>query len=71
MKLKELKPILQSHTGYIQWAIVYDCKTNKDIEYGCSIDYAIKNYGELKVERIQSYMENNQDYIVISVEKEN
>ena len=41
MKLKELKSILRSNRGSVQFAIVYDSKTNTDIENGCSIDYAV------------------------------
>ena len=71
MKLKDLKPILKSSIGRIQWTIVYDYTIHRDIEYGCSVEYAIKNYGDFGVEKIESCIENNQDYLLISVAKEN
>ncbi len=54
MKLKELKGIMHSSTGRIQWAIVYDLMENKDLENGCSIEYAIENYGEKEIKNIQA-----------------
>lgn len=68
MKLKELKSILHSNTGQIQMAIVYDIENNKDLASG-SIEYAMKEYGEMEVKRISSCVEfkNGQDYLVITV----
>jgi len=54
MKLKDLKPILRSVTGNLQWAIVWGQTSQKALEEGCSIDYAVKEYGEYKVDRITS-----------------
>lgn len=59
MKLKDLKPILQSHTGDIQFAIVWDSITCKDLEVGCSVDYAIANYGDREVYKIKADHEAN------------
>ena len=61
MKLCELKDILCSGRGSIQIAIVYDTETNKDIEVGCSIDYAVLEYGNREVKRIQAHS----NYLVI------
>lgn len=70
MKLKELQPIIRSRIGNIQFAIVYDATHNKDLEYGCSVDYALDSYGEYEVTRIQSYYDhaNFRDYLVITIE---
>lgn len=54
MKLKELKAILYSSRGNIQFAIVYDMATNTDVENGCSIDYAVERYAEKEVKHIQA-----------------
>lgn len=55
MKLKELKSILYSNRGNVQFAIIYDSKTNEDIENGCSIDYAVERHGEKEVVRIEAF----------------
>lgn len=55
MKLKELKSILRSNRGTVQSAIVYDSKTNTDIENGCSIDYAVEQHGDKEVIRIEAF----------------
>ena len=55
MKLKELKSVLYSNRGSVQFAIVYDSKTNTDIENGCSIDYAVKTHGDKDVVRIEVF----------------
>lgn len=69
MKLKDLKPILHSKTGAIQWAIVYDYDKHEDLEYGCSVEYAMIHYGECEVKRISSCynFENGFDYLVITI----
>lgn len=54
MKLNELKSILYSNTGSIVWVIVYDTQTCSDLEQ-CSIEHAIKIYGEHDVKRIYPY----------------
>lgn len=55
MKLKELKQILYSRRDYIQSTIVYNSETNEDVENGCSIEYAIKHYGEKEVKHIEVF----------------
>lgn len=54
MQIKELKSVLYSQTGNIQQAIVYDLAKNKDLENGCSIDYAVKEYGDIELKHIQA-----------------
>lgn len=63
MKLKDLKSILFSTHGCIQSAIVYDRAKNTDIISGCSVDYAVENFGECEVKRIQA----DCNYLVITV----
>lgn len=55
MKLTELKSILYSSRGSVQFAILYDAKTNTDIENGCSIDCIVKNYGNKEVKQIEAF----------------
>lgn len=56
MKLNEFKPILRSiGMGAVQWAIVWDSEKCEDIVNGCSIEYAIANFGECEVQRISAY----------------
>ena len=54
MKLNDLKSILFSITGTILWSIVYDTQTHSDLEQ-CSIEHAMKIYGEHDVKRIYPY----------------
>ena len=63
MKLKELKSILFSNRGDIQWAIVYDYTNNVDLTEECAIEYAIANYGDRIVHRISA----SDNLIIISV----
>jgi len=63
MKLKELKGILFSNRGNIQWVIVYDWTNNVDLTPECSVEYAIANYGERNVHRIST----SNNLIIISV----
>lgn len=63
MKIKDLKSIIYSKTGDIQFVIIYDWATNTDIANECSMEYAICNYGDKEVKRITAY-ENN---IVITI----
>lgn len=69
MKLKDLTLCLYSQSGAIQWAIVYDYNLNEDLEYGCSVEYAIANYGEHEVRRVSSYYNptNGKDYLIITI----
>lgn len=57
MKLKELAPILRSSRDGIQSAIVYDGDEYKDIEDGCSVEYALLHYGDKELYWITA--ENN------------
>ena len=52
MKLKDLKSVLYSSIGSVQFAIVYDSKTNTVIENGYSIDFAVEKHGDKDVIRI-------------------
>ena len=54
MKLKELKTVLSSNRGCIQLAILFDSKTNSDIE-NASIDYIVENHGDKDVIRIEAF----------------
>lgn len=54
IKLKDLKDVLYSTTGNIQRAVVWDMTNNKDIMDGCSIDYAVKEYGEYPLRHIEA-----------------
>lgn len=54
MKIKDLKNIAYSTHGCTQFAVLYDYNTMTDIESGCTVDYIIKNYGHLKLYRIQA-----------------
>ena len=55
MKLKDLKDILTSERCSIQDTIVYDYNNNADLETGCSVEYAVANYGEYEVKRIGAF----------------
>lgn len=63
MKLKELKSILYSPRGGVQFAVVYDSSTNTDIETGCSIEYAVRQHGEKEIVRIEAF----ENQLIISV----
>ena len=52
MKVKDLSAIRWSVTGNIQFAILYDTHANADIGAGCSVEYAIKHYGDWNLDRI-------------------
>lgn len=54
MKLKDLKPILRSVTGNLQWAIVWDQTKQRTLDSGCSIEYAVNEYVEYRIDRITS-----------------
>ena len=63
MKLNKLSGILHSGRGNIQMAIVYDTSSCADIESGCSIEYAIEQYGDREVKQIQA----EANYLVICI----
>ena len=67
MKLKELESILISPRGSISRAIVYDLETDTELEYGCSVEYAVANYGEREVKRISSAYVNFYPCVVITI----
>lgn len=67
MKLKELKPVLHSIIGQVQWCIVYDWENNRNLENGCSIEYAMEHYGGSIVRRIYSHYTNSQDYLIVEI----
>lgn len=54
MRLSDLKDVLNSQHGDMQFAIVYDVDNREDIENGCSVEYAIKNYGDCELVRISA-----------------
>lgn len=58
MTLKDLSPVLRSRRDNIQTAIIWDEKECRDLENGCSVEYAIKEYGDRPVKRIEAF-ENN------------
>lgn len=55
MKLKVLQSVLYSTRDSIQFAIVYDSKSNIDIENGCSVECAIQQHGDKEVKHIQAF----------------
>lgn len=63
MKIKDLKSIIYSKTGDIQFVIIYDYETHTEIANGCSMEYAVCHYGDKKVKRITAYEDN----IVITI----
>ena len=63
MKLGELKRILYSCRGAIQSAIVWDKENCKELEKGCSVEYAVENYGNYEVKHITA----DQGYLVITI----
>lgn len=67
MKLKDLAPVAYSLTGGIQSCIVYDFSENIDLETGCSIEYAIKHYGDRGLHRISSLYEDGCSYLLLSL----
>jgi hypothetical protein len=69
MKLKELESILCDPHRHLQLVVIYDSSSGKDLRYGCSIEYAIKDYGEHIVKRISSWFaeEEHRDYLVIDI----
>lgn len=53
--LKQLAPILRSSHGSVQFAILYQQAKRQDLENGCSIDYLINKYPNVKVKRIEAF----------------
>ena len=67
MKLKDLAPVAYSLTGDIQSCVVYDFNENIVLETGCSIEYAIKHYGDRDLHRISSLYEDGCSYLLLSL----
>lgn len=63
MKVNELKSALYSRAGDMQSVIIYSITEHKDIRNGCSAEYAIKNYGDKELLRIQA--DNNNVVLII------
>lgn len=61
MNLSELKDILKSGVGAVQFAIVYDMDEGECIASGCSVEYAVSHFGERNVKRISAH----ENYLVI------
>lgn len=57
MKLKEFDEVLRSSRDGIQSVVVYDSEERKDVEDGCSVEYAKLHYGNREVYWITA--ENN------------
>lgn len=55
MKLRDLKSVLYSDRGCIQFAIVYDHERHADIAAGCSVEYAVKEFGDKEVKQIGAF----------------
>lgn len=62
MKIEDLKGIAYSNHGFVQWAVVYDCNSQKDVLEG-TVESAISEYGECELTRLQA----DQDYLVFEV----
>lgn len=63
MKVNELKSVLFSSIDNIQSVIIYSGTEHKEIINGCSAEYAIKNYGDKELLRIQA--DNNSIVLTI------
>lgn len=72
MKLKDLSSILWSPVGGFQDVIIYNITDDMEMERSCSVEYAVKYYGDWRVNRLSSCYdhEKKRDYIVIRVERE-
>lgn len=72
MKLKDLSSILWTPVGCNQDVIIYNITDDIEMERSCSVEYAIKYYGDWRVNRLFSYYdhEKKRDYMVIRVERE-
>ena len=58
MKVNDLKSVLFSSMDNIQSVIIYSRTEHKEIKNGCSAEYAIKNYGEKELFRVQAANNN-------------
>jgi len=55
LKIKDLRKVLFSNKGAVQFAIVYDSNKHADLENGCTIDYVVAQYGERELKRIEAF----------------
>ena len=62
MKIRDLKPVAYSSHGDIQWAVVYDYNSQRNLIHG-SVECVIKEYGECELTRLQA----QQDLLVLEV----
>lgn len=62
MKLSDLKDILYSRRGEVQFAILYDMERNIDIDAG-SVGYVVSAYGDKEVKHIEAF----ENQLIISV----
>lgn len=67
MKLKEMETVLVSPRGNITRTIVYDLETDTDLEYGCSVEYAVATYSDREVKRISAAYVNGYSCLVITI----
>ena len=72
MKLKDLSSVLWTPVGCMQYTIVYNITDNIEMERLCSVEDAVKYYGDWRANRLFSYYDYEEkcDYIVIHLEKE-
>lgn len=54
MKVKDLKEVLWSPIGDLQTAVVYDVDEHKVLISGCSIECAVRCYGECELVRVSA-----------------
>lgn len=65
MRLKDLSNVLWSQVGCIQSVIIYNVTDRIEMERSCSIEYAVKYYGDWRVNNISAY----DNYLVLHVER--
>ena len=65
MKVKDLKEVLWSPIGDMQSAVVYDLDRHEVVADGCSIEYAVAEFGEWHLCRLGSRW----DSLVLTVMK--
>lgn len=62
-KLKDYADVLYSTRDFVIFAVIYDSTTREDVLSGCTVECAIKEYGEKEVKRI--IPEDNELVIII------
>ena len=63
MKLKDLKEILKSPEGDVEFVVLYNKAQYKTLDEGSSVDYLIQKYGESDVVRIYA----SSDLLIIAI----